>query len=349
MRTAQPDGAHVEFFRGIAQPDRRQGRPGDDAGGLLELLDVLDPDREPGRLTLIHRFGAGAGRQLPAAAGRGRAASGDRCCGAATRCTATPRPPPAGIKTRRFEDILSRARAGLRDPRARLGGAPRRRPLRAHRRGRHRVIARRSAARAGSPRRGRPRARLPLAGRPAPELRAGARDGDADRAASTATAASSCRISPRCCGTSPSSPPCSPSVAWPSTPPRASTTRRGCCSPSRGVRWWARRCSSGCRSPAWRSGCRGFGCRSGATWRGYARRSGPSGRQWRVVASCSCRASSTCFSPRWPPPGRLPPCVTPATLYLLPISLFAMSVAASELPELSRLDGEGDTPAAWRG
>ena len=82
-----------------------------------------------------------------------------------------------GIKTRRFDDILSRARAGLRPPRgARL--LPRRRPLRAHRRGRHRVHGRRPR-----PHRGGPPARLPLAGRPAPQLRAGAGDGLADRPA----------------------------------------------------------------------------------------------------------------------------------------------------------------------
>jgi len=57
MRTADAGGAHVEFFRGIANPLGVKVGPGMTPEGLLELLDVLDPDREPGRVTLIHRFG----------------------------------------------------------------------------------------------------------------------------------------------------------------------------------------------------------------------------------------------------------------------------------------------------
>ena len=41
------------------QPARRQGRPGDERDDVLALIDALDPDREPGRLTLITRMGAG--------------------------------------------------------------------------------------------------------------------------------------------------------------------------------------------------------------------------------------------------------------------------------------------------
>src|SRR6185436_12300854 len=57
MRTAQPGGAHVEYFRGIANPIGMKVGPGMAAETLLELAEILDPDREPGRLTLIHRFG----------------------------------------------------------------------------------------------------------------------------------------------------------------------------------------------------------------------------------------------------------------------------------------------------
>ena len=57
MRTAQPDGAHVEYFRGIANPIGIKVGPGMAAETLLELAEILDPQREPGRLTFIHRFG----------------------------------------------------------------------------------------------------------------------------------------------------------------------------------------------------------------------------------------------------------------------------------------------------
>jgi 3-deoxy-7-phosphoheptulonate synthase len=59
MRTAQLDDAHVEFFRGIRNPMGIKLGPGMTRDWLLRLLDVLNPDNEAGRLTLIHRFGAG--------------------------------------------------------------------------------------------------------------------------------------------------------------------------------------------------------------------------------------------------------------------------------------------------
>ncbi|MCA9678314.1 MAG: 3-deoxy-7-phosphoheptulonate synthase class II [Kofleriaceae bacterium] len=59
MRTAQLDGAHVEFHRGIRNPLGIKIGPAMTAEWLTELLDVLDPDRIPGRITLIARMGAG--------------------------------------------------------------------------------------------------------------------------------------------------------------------------------------------------------------------------------------------------------------------------------------------------
>lgn len=57
-RTSAPDGAHVEFFRGIANPIGVKIGPGTSAATLRELLQILNPANEPGRLTLIHRLGA---------------------------------------------------------------------------------------------------------------------------------------------------------------------------------------------------------------------------------------------------------------------------------------------------
>jgi 3-deoxy-7-phosphoheptulonate synthase len=58
MRTAQPDGAHVEYFRGIANPIAIKVGPNMTPEWLAKLLAILHPDDEPGRLTLIHRLGA---------------------------------------------------------------------------------------------------------------------------------------------------------------------------------------------------------------------------------------------------------------------------------------------------
>src|SRR5262249_845058 len=57
-RTRQPDGAHVEFARGIRNPIGLKSGPSLEPKELLRLIDILNPAREPGRLTLIARFGA---------------------------------------------------------------------------------------------------------------------------------------------------------------------------------------------------------------------------------------------------------------------------------------------------
>ncbi len=65
-RTRQLDHAHVEFCRGIKNPIGIKCGPSLDPEELLKLLDILDPDNEPGRITLISRFGAGkVGEHLP--------------------------------------------------------------------------------------------------------------------------------------------------------------------------------------------------------------------------------------------------------------------------------------------
>jgi 3-deoxy-7-phosphoheptulonate synthase len=58
MRTAEIDGAHVEYFRGIANPIGIKIGPGMTSEWLQKLLQVLNPNNEAGRISLIHRFGA---------------------------------------------------------------------------------------------------------------------------------------------------------------------------------------------------------------------------------------------------------------------------------------------------
>jgi 3-deoxy-7-phosphoheptulonate synthase len=57
-RTRQPDGAHIEYCRGVQNPLGLKCGPTTTADGLIELIDILNPKNEPGRLTLICRFGA---------------------------------------------------------------------------------------------------------------------------------------------------------------------------------------------------------------------------------------------------------------------------------------------------
>ncbi len=59
MRTAQLDGAHTEYFRGIRNPIGIKLGPSVTPDQALRLADVLNPNNEPGRLVYIHRMGAG--------------------------------------------------------------------------------------------------------------------------------------------------------------------------------------------------------------------------------------------------------------------------------------------------
>lgn len=65
-RTRQPDGAHVEFCRGVQNPIGLKCGPSTTADDLKVLMSKLNPENEAGRLTLIARFGAGqVGDHLP--------------------------------------------------------------------------------------------------------------------------------------------------------------------------------------------------------------------------------------------------------------------------------------------
>lgn len=107
MRTADVDGAHVEYFRGIENPIGIKIGPRMAPEWLMELLDRLDPKNEPGRITLIHRMGASGIREhlpplIDAVQRSGRTVlwSCDPMHGN-TEKTAS------GIKTRKFDNILS--------------------------------------------------------------------------------------------------------------------------------------------------------------------------------------------------------------------------------------------------
>ncbi|KAI1364361.1 phospho-2-dehydro-3-deoxyheptonate aldolase-like protein [Xylaria arbuscula] len=108
-RTRQIDGAHVEFFRGIANPIGIKVGPTTPTSDLLELLRTLNPDVEPGKITLITRYGASKVRDLLPS--HIRAVEGSEYKGAVIwQCDpmhGNTRSTGAGIKTRRFDDVFS--------------------------------------------------------------------------------------------------------------------------------------------------------------------------------------------------------------------------------------------------
>lgn len=110
MRTAAIDHAHIDFFKGIRNPIAVKIGPslppGDLPGFIEQLVDVLHPDDEPGRLTLVHRYGVNQVEEhLPLlieavrATGRTVLFVSDPMHGNTVKTG-------SGIKTRRFEDIL---------------------------------------------------------------------------------------------------------------------------------------------------------------------------------------------------------------------------------------------------
>jgi 3-deoxy-7-phosphoheptulonate synthase len=114
MRTAQTDGAHVEYFRGIANPIAVKVGPGMSPEWLQRLIELLNPRNEPGRLTLIHRYGANRIEEgLPPLIDAARATGSDILwsCDPMHGNTETT---ASGIKTRRFDLIVDEVEKAFR-------------------------------------------------------------------------------------------------------------------------------------------------------------------------------------------------------------------------------------------
>ncbi len=106
MRTAQLDGAHVEFHRGIRNPMGIKIGPAMTIDWVLALLEVLDPAREPGRITLIHRMGAAQiAAKLPPLVDAVRK-TGRTVLWICDPMHGNTETTPQGIKTRRFDKIV---------------------------------------------------------------------------------------------------------------------------------------------------------------------------------------------------------------------------------------------------
>jgi 3-deoxy-7-phosphoheptulonate synthase len=109
-RTRQPDGAHVEFLRGVGNPIGIKLGPGIDGDELIRLIDILNPRNEAGRLTLIIRMGPEKiGDLLPALIRRvGR--EGRRVVWVSDPMHANTVQSASGYKTRHFDRILQEVR-----------------------------------------------------------------------------------------------------------------------------------------------------------------------------------------------------------------------------------------------
>lgn len=114
MRTAQLDGAHVEYFRGIANPIAVKIGPGMEPETLKQLIHTLDPEDEPGRLTLIHRLGASkVADQLPALI-RAAQDTGHTVLWTCDPMHGNTEKTDSGYKTRRVENVFSELEQAFR-------------------------------------------------------------------------------------------------------------------------------------------------------------------------------------------------------------------------------------------
>lgn len=112
-RTRQLTGAHIEYFRGIQNPIGVKVGPTMKSEEIAPLLDILNPNKEVGKITLISRYGAGKIRKFLPAHIKAVQATKHKvllfnaevvwCCDPMHGNTETT---ASGIKTRRFENVM---------------------------------------------------------------------------------------------------------------------------------------------------------------------------------------------------------------------------------------------------
>ena len=122
-RTRQPDGAHVEYMRGIANPIGLKCGPSLDPDELVRLIETLNPDNVPGRLTLIARMGAEKVRAGLPPLLKAVKASGAKvvwCCDPMHGNTIKA---SSGYKTRRVNDVMAEVQ-GFFDAHDEIGTYP---------------------------------------------------------------------------------------------------------------------------------------------------------------------------------------------------------------------------------
>ncbi len=117
-RTRQPDGAHVEFLRGVGNPLACKLGPTASADELLELCEALNPDRVPGRLTFISRMGADRVEDRLRPLIRAVAAAGHPVVWACDPMHGNTFTAPNGRKTRHFDDVIAEIAGFVRAHRA---------------------------------------------------------------------------------------------------------------------------------------------------------------------------------------------------------------------------------------
>ena len=113
MRTADLDGAHVEYFRGIRNPIGIKLGPTANATQLQQLLKVLNPKNEKGRMVLIHRMGASKIESKLPPLIKAVQDSGSPVLWVCDPMHGNTETTSSGIKTRRFRNIMSETETAI--------------------------------------------------------------------------------------------------------------------------------------------------------------------------------------------------------------------------------------------
>lgn len=109
-RTRQPDGAHVEFLRGVKNPIGLKCGPKMKPDEVMQLAEILNPSNEPGRLTLIARMGAEQiGKSLPPLV-RALKKAGRKEIWCSDPMHGNTQVSQSGYKTREFQSVLKEVR-----------------------------------------------------------------------------------------------------------------------------------------------------------------------------------------------------------------------------------------------
>jgi 3-deoxy-7-phosphoheptulonate synthase len=122
-RTRQMDGAHIDFASKVRNPIGVKLGPKTTVEDALALIDKLDPNREPGRLTFITRMGASKIREILPALVEGITKSGAQVLWVCDPMHGNTFETSNGYKTRQFEDVLDEVR-GFFEVHKKLGTHP---------------------------------------------------------------------------------------------------------------------------------------------------------------------------------------------------------------------------------
>ena len=122
-RTRQLDGAHIDFASKVRNPIGVKIGPKTTVDDALALIEKLDPNREPGRLTFITRMGASKVREILPALVDGVTKSGAQVLWVCDPMHGNTFETANGYKTRQFDDVLDEVR-GFFEVHKKLGTHP---------------------------------------------------------------------------------------------------------------------------------------------------------------------------------------------------------------------------------